>query len=118
MGISRGAEAASVRPGTGRRIVEFGACERGASILSSHDQHSAIGEQRRGVMEPGSVEAAGVLPFKGSSSARLHGRKPGRKRQQQEHNRSRQTRGGCRLGYRGDELNRSLHRVIGFGLKI
>ena len=87
-------------------------------MLSSHDQHPAIGEQRRRVMEPGSLEAAGVLPLKGSSSARLHGRKPGRKRQQQEHNRSRQTRGGCQLSYRGDELNRSFYTVIGFGLKI
>ncbi len=64
------------------------------------------------MVEPGSLEAAGVFPFKGSSSARLHGRKPGRKRQQQEYNRSRQKRGGCRLSYRGDELSRSFHWIV------
>ena len=112
MGVSRGVEAAGVRPGAGGRIVEFGACERGMCLLSSHHQHPAIGEQRRRVVEPGSLEAAGVFPFKGSSSARLHGRKPGRKRQQQEYNRSRQKRGGCRLSYRGDELSRNFHWIV------
>src|SRR5216683_8188182 len=48
--------------------------------------HAAIGEQRRRVGEPGGLEAAGVLPFKGSSSARLHGHKPGQKRDRHEHN--------------------------------
>jgi hypothetical protein len=69
-------------------------------------------------VEPGRLEAAGVLPFKGSSSARLDGRKPRRKRQQQEHNQSRKTRDGCWLSYRGNELNTSSYRVTGFGLNI
>ena len=40
MGVSRGVEAAGVPPGAGRRIVEFDACERVASILSVLDENS------------------------------------------------------------------------------
>src|SRR5947208_1105646 len=107
MVVSRAVEGAGGCAGAGGGIVEFGACESVESILSPCDQHPAIGEQRRRVVEPGSLEAAGVFPFKGSSSARLHGCKPGRKGQQQEHDRS---RGGCRSSYRGNELNRSFYK--------
>ena len=76
-------------------------------MLSAHDQHRAIGEQRRRVVETRSLKAAGVLPLKGSSSARSHRCKADRKRYQQEDNRSLQTRRGCLSNYRGDELNKS-----------
>src|SRR6266478_7486966 len=36
------------------------------------DQHPAIGEQRRRVIIPSNIEAAGKLPLKGSSGTRLH----------------------------------------------
>lgn len=120
MGVSRGLEAGRVGEGAGRWIIEFGARESvtASPRSASDDQHPAIGEQRRRLVEPRSLKAACVLPLKGSSAARLHGRKPDRERQQQEHNRSCQKRGGCRLSYRGDELNWSSYRIIGFGLTI
>ena len=67
---------------------------------------------------PLSLEVAGILPLKGSSRTRLHRRKAGREGEQQEHDRSSQKGGNCRLSYHGDALNGSFHKATMFRFKI
>jgi len=67
-------EAAVDRPRSRGRIVNFRAWGSGVrkslrtSCCTTYDEQPAIGEQRRRVIIPGSMQATGKLPLKGSGS--------------------------------------------------
>ena len=72
-----GAEAAGAAPASHGRIIQLRAAQEKTIILSSRDQHLAVGQQRRRVQVACGAEAAGrcsSFPVAGSySSALLEG---------------------------------------------
>ena len=87
------AEAAGRRPGPARRIVEFRAREENvaAVVITSCDEHLAVGQQRRRMIKAAGVEAAGVS--KNIGSTRLHEQQSCAQKKQQERDPQRKNRG-------------------------
>ena len=88
------AEAASGRPGPGRRIVQFRARENAAAVVTPCDEHLAVGQQRRRVTIACGAEAAGGRPGPALTRARLYQRQPSTEQNQRERDPPRQNQAG------------------------
>src|SRR6266852_9412690 len=75
--IACGGGAAGGRPGSARRVVEFGARDNPAiGFFTACDEHLAAGQQRRRVVIACGGEAAGLLKLKRGAPGRLDKRQP------------------------------------------